>query len=94
MANVRRMVPFVPPYQSADDYATRFGWGRRGAAAPVHGSDEDGVPGRPQRRPIFSRTSAIVAAAIGARRSAPASRIPSTSAGWAISSAYRSRAPA
>ena len=39
-----------------------------------------------QRKPIFSRTSSIVASAIGRMRSAPASRMPSTSAGWAISS--------
>ena len=38
------------------------------------------------RRPIRSRTSAIVASAIGLRRSAPASRTPSTSSGWAMSS--------
>ncbi len=39
------------------------------------------------RRPIFSLTSAIVAVATGARRSAPASRMPSISVGWAMSSA-------
>jgi hypothetical protein len=40
-----------------------------------------------QRRPIFARTSSIVAIALGLRRSAPCSRIPSISDGFAISSA-------
>ncbi len=47
-----------------------------------------------QRRPIFSRTSAIVASAMGRIRSAPSARIRSIRSGSAISSRYRSRGSA
>jgi hypothetical protein len=47
-----------------------------------------------QRRPIFSRTSAMVASAIGRIRSAPAARTSSRRPGSAMNASYRSRASA
>ena len=66
--------------------------GVRYIAAPISGGAATAASGQMTMMTsgapaAYARLGRIVAAASGLRRSAPASRMPSTSAGWAISSA-------
>ncbi len=82
----RRSGPRRRPYRTRR-IASAIGVAPSSAAIPAAVVARARSAGAAQRRPIFSRTSAIVASASGRSRAAPSSRTPSTTDGLAISSA-------